>query len=258
MSDESILKIGMSQEELEDTIQFSQQMVQVLLETIGEAMGEVEQLRRENRTLRAALEQHGVSLPQVEAPPPAPVPAPPGDAPDALAEIAAPAELEQPAGVETTADSSLPAAPAVPAPSPAPAVPATGPAQTSVEGLGDGVLIVDDSRILQMRLRSLIEPLGIRIAGYATNGAEGIKLAMQLNPRCVIMDYNMPVLNGLEAAKVLHRDAPQIRIIICAADLTATLSRELIASGCTELLTKPIQLDHFVRALKRCMDDKPL
>jgi DNA-binding NarL/FixJ family response regulator len=68
----------------------------------------------------------------------------------------------------------------------------------------------------------------------------------------------MPVLNGLEAMKVLHRDLPQIRVIMCAADLSAMLSRELMHAGCTEILTKPIQLDNFVRALKRCMDSGPV
>jgi two-component system chemotaxis response regulator CheY len=258
MADDNILKLGMSQEELEDTIQFSQQMVQVLLETIGETLGQVDQLRQENEAMRAALQTAGVPFSYT----------PPAAAPPA--ETAAPEELEAAAGEDTAPGVSLPAAtapqdapPAVVSAPPAesgepPAVaPAPSPAAV-VAGLGEGVLIVDDSRILQMRLRSIIEPMGYTIVGYATNGAEGVKAAMTLKPRTVVMDYNMPVLNGLEAMKVLHRDLPQTRVIMCAADLSATLSRELMHAGCTEILTKPIQLDNFVRAIKRCMDSGPV
>lgn len=245
MADDNILKLGMSQEELEDTIQFSQQMVQELLEMIGEAMSDAEQLRSENRILREALEQAGLPLPVLPDPPPPLFPS--EQAADLVAVEAAQPDTEaaavQPIAAEVSAvEEAADAAPPV----------------KNDPRLGDGVLIVDDSRILQMRLRSLVDPLGIQIVGYATNGAEGVKSAMTLNPRVVIMDYNMPVLNGLEAAKVLQRDAPQIRVIICAADLTATLSRELLNAGVAEILTKPIQLDHFVRAMKRCMDERPL
>jgi CheY-like chemotaxis protein len=248
MADDNILKLGMSQEELEDTIQFSQQMVQELLELIGEAMADVERLRTENRALRASLEQAGLALP---AAPAAAQPAPP--APQPVAAAGAPVMEDAPPAAEPASAPPVHAA----AHSAPPAAPSASSAARDPR-LGDGVLIVDDSRILQMRLRSLIEPLGVPIVGYAANGAEGVKQAMALNPRAMIMDFNMPVLNGLEAAKVLQRDAPQIRIIICAADLTAALSRELFQAGVAEILTKPIQLDHFVRSIKRCMDDRPL
>jgi two-component system chemotaxis response regulator CheY len=253
MADENILKIGMSQEELEDTIQFSQQMVQVLLETIGETLGEVDLLRSENQAMRAALDAAGVAFTYT---PPAPAAAEAPEAPAAPAAPPAPAPSEAaPPHPADQAAAAPPAAPAVPAETPPAAAPA---APAAVAGLGEGVLIVDDSRILQMRLRSIVEPLGYNIVGYATNGAEGVKAAMELKPRAIIMDYSMPVLNGLEAMKVLHRDLPLARVIMCAADLNATLSRELMHAGCTEILTKPIQLDNFVRALKRCMDTGPV
>jgi two-component system chemotaxis response regulator CheY len=249
MADDNILKIGMTPEELEDTIQFSQQMVQVLLETIGETLSEVDQLRQENQALRDSLQAAGIPF----TPP----------APPAASALTAEPPAELPAA-SVPAEPTVQAAAAVPAasaPVEAPAAPAAeAPAALppGVPGLGEGVLIVDDSRILQMRLRSIVEPLGYTILGYATNGAEGVKAAMQLRPRTIIMDYNMPVLDGLEAMKVLHRDLPQARVIMCAADLNATLSRELMHAGCTEILTKPIQLDNFVRAIKRCMDSGPV
>ena len=265
MADENILKIGMSPEELEDTIQFSQQMVQVLLETIGETLGEVDQLRHENQALHAALKTAGVPFTYT---PPAPVAAPSVSSEPEVAQPETAAEAQAAAGEDTSpAIAEAPAAEVAPvsvaAPPAEPAAPAAAeapaaPAAPSVAGLGEGVLIVDDSRILQMRLRSIIEPMGYTIIGYATNGAEGVRAAMNLRPRAIIMDYNMPVLDGLEAMKVLHRDLPLARVIMCAADLNATLSRELMHAGCTEILTKPIQLDNFVRALKRCMDSGPV
>src|SRR5215510_11648153 len=67
------------------------------------------------------------------------------------------------------------------------------------------VLIVDDEPPARERLRSLLEEIGnLDIAGEATNGAEALKLAVDLAPDVVLLDVRMPGLDGIEAARQMN------------------------------------------------------
>jgi CheY-like chemotaxis protein len=326
----------MTPEELEDTVEFSQQMVQVLLETIGEGLATIEQLRKENRGLRAVIEEHGwaEAAPAMEpasgAPPagsvlstftvrpdsppvvvatsetgalgsdrrPAPlyVPALPGDlkqsqllgeiyeetpllesAEDALSFTAAARQEVIPEGMEyvplwvdpepsfALPDALAPveAAPAETAP-PAPPVeydllshhlPLVEELET---GLGQGVLLIEDSRVLQLRLRSIITALGYAVTGAAASGAEGVAQVRARTPRAAIIDYHIDGGDPANLLTELRVAQPGLRLIVCTPDMSPQVRSQLASYGCHEVLAKPIQLDHFVRALRRCMDDAPL
>jgi len=119
-----------------------------------------------------------------------------------------------------------------------------------------GILIVDSSKILQTRLRSVIEPLGYCIVGTANNGQQGADMAISQNPRLVILDYQLPVMNGLECLKAICMQRKDVKVIVCAAEITHKISRELIRHGVDAILTKPIQMDRFVETVKRLMGDE--
>lgn len=84
------------------------------------------------------------------------------------------------------------------------------------------VLIVDDSRVFRrgLDLRLRIER-SINVVGTAKNGQEAVLLAEKLRPDVILMDQNMPVLNGVEATKEIKRDFPGVRIIFVTAEITA-------------------------------------
>ena len=64
------------------------------------------------------------------------------------------------------------------------------------------VLIVDDHPLLRQGLKTLLElEGGITVVGQASNGPEAIRLAKQLQPDVVLLDINMPGMNGVEVAK---------------------------------------------------------
>jgi two-component system chemotaxis response regulator CheY len=245
MSEDGILRLGMTAEELEDTVHFSQRMVQDLLEIIGENLTEVADLRRENQALRAHLERNGIDPPIVPAVAPSKM-----EVEAALA--AAEADARDPAdGSATAAPGAAASAVGAPASSPKPeALASAAPEAAAPDG---GVLIVDDSRMLQLRLKSIIEPLGYKVAGLANNGAEGLALALETRPRCVVLDYNMPELDGLETAHQLRQKLPGVRILICAAEMDPVLSADFQQEGVVDVLQKPIQLDTFVRAIRKAM-----
>jgi CheY-like chemotaxis protein len=149
--------------------------------------------------------------------------------------------------------------PATPAPGEAPAARAAkqaaapAGAQQSPPVNLEGVLIVDDSKLLQIRLKSIITQLGYGIVGIADNGRTGAKLALSRNPRLVILDYNMPEMNGLECLKAIRSQRSDIKVIVCSATITEEMSRELTKYGVNALLTKPIQLNRFIETVKTLM-----
>jgi two-component system response regulator NreC len=77
------------------------------------------------------------------------------------------------------------------------------------------ILIVDDSSAIRKGLRTLLSTdTEVRVCGEATNGKEAIERARELHPDVIVLDVSMPVLNGLQAAPVLHQMLPRTAIIL--------------------------------------------
>ena len=83
------------------------------------------------------------------------------------------------------------------------------------------VLVVDDHPVVR---KALVFYLRTRLrveCVEATNGYEAIKSASETRPDLVIMDYSMPVMNGVETARAMHNTMPEIPIIMLTAHVTA-------------------------------------
>jgi DNA-binding NarL/FixJ family response regulator len=78
-----------------------------------------------------------------------------------------------------------------------------------------GILIVDDNPSIRYLLRICVESkTGFAVCGEAGHGVEAIEKARQLQPDLIILDLSMPVMNGAEAAVILKRSMPQVKIIL--------------------------------------------
>jgi two-component system vancomycin resistance associated response regulator VraR len=116
-----------------------------------------------------------------------------------------------------------------------------------------GILIADDNPSIRYLLRSFVESkTRFAVCGEAGHGSEAIEKAKQLHPDLILMDLSMPVLNGAEAAVVLKKMLPQIKIILFTmhADnigktLAAALGIDLTLSKTDGLL----KLDEHLNAL---------
>ena len=79
----------------------------------------------------------------------------------------------------------------------------------------NAVLIVDDNASIRSALRMFLENnLQMRICGEAANGVEAISIAQARHPGVVVMDLSMPSMNGVEAASIIKKTAPDSRIIV--------------------------------------------
>jgi DNA-binding NarL/FixJ family response regulator len=76
------------------------------------------------------------------------------------------------------------------------------------------ILIADDCSTIRRTVRNLLEREGFDVVGEAADGAEAVRLAEELSPDVIVLDLSMPVLDGLEAAREIHRLRPQTPLIL--------------------------------------------
>jgi CheY-like chemotaxis protein len=100
------------------------------------------------------------------------------------------------------------------------------------------VLVVDDNPHVRRSLRSLLESDGFRVSGEAADGAIAIEQARQLKPDLIVLDFAMPVMNGLQAAPVLRRMMPKVPIILFTLYADSRLREEAVAAGITAVVSK--------------------
>jgi CheY-like chemotaxis protein len=100
------------------------------------------------------------------------------------------------------------------------------------------VLLVDDFVGIREVLREAFESAGFRVCAEAKNGAEAIQAAMEHRPDLVILDYAMPVMNGLEAAPQLRRLVPNSPIILFTLYGENVQPDDAMATGITSVVPK--------------------
>ena len=79
------------------------------------------------------------------------------------------------------------------------------------------LLIADDFGPLRTSLKKYFEARGLGTCLEAENGREALRLAEQLRPDVVILDYSMPIMNGLDAARAVHEALPNVPIFLVTA-----------------------------------------
>lgn len=114
------------------------------------------------------------------------------------------------------------------------------------------VLIVDDHALFRQGLARILEmEEDIVVVGEAANGQEALERAAELRPHVVLMDINMPVVNGLEATRRLHRKLPHVGIIGLTIHDDEEYLRELIKEGAQGYLLKDTEPVRVVEAIRR-------
>jgi len=76
------------------------------------------------------------------------------------------------------------------------------------------VIIADDHMMFRRGLRALLEKEDIEVVGEAADGLQAVSLACNMNPDIAILDISMPHLNGIETTREIHKQRPDIKVII--------------------------------------------
>ena len=118
--------------------------------------------------------------------------------------------------------------------------------------LSPTVLVAEDSRDTRKMLKRALEIKGYRVL-EATNGREAVDITSKYHPNLIIMDLNMPVLDGLEAIKyvrMMQGVSEQVPIVAITAFDVYGMEEATREAGCNEYISKPLDLGDLDKALK--------
>ena len=113
------------------------------------------------------------------------------------------------------------------------------------------ILIVEDDPKSLKLVRDLLEVSGF-VTLTATDGKRGVELAREHKPGLVVMDIQMPVMNGLDATRILKADQEtrDIRILALTSRAMRGDEEDIVAAGCDGYMTKPIDTRGFLKKVK--------
>ena len=117
------------------------------------------------------------------------------------------------------------------------------------------ILVVDDFEDSRTMLRRMLEPKDYRIV-EAANGQEAIEVAQRERPDLILMDLNLPELDGLMATRQIRecKEACQdAKIVAITAYDAYGMKEAALEAGCDEYLSKPLDLDDVNRVLNRLL-----
>jgi pilus assembly protein CpaE len=117
------------------------------------------------------------------------------------------------------------------------------------------VLIVDDFAETRENIRKLLqfEP-DIDVVGMARNGREGIQLAKEFRPNVVLMDINMPDMDGIQTTEVIAKEVPTAQIVIVSVQSDTDYLRRAMLAGARDFLSKPPPADELINTIRRLGD----
>ncbi len=121
------------------------------------------------------------------------------------------------------------------------------------------ILLVDDSPIVRSVIRSAIEQnTQWHVCGEAENGKDAVDKVKGLSPDIVILDLQMPVMNGLEAARVIAQIGPNVGLLMFTMHNSGELLRLAQAAGITDVVSKAAGTPgNLISAIELCASRLP-
>ena len=114
------------------------------------------------------------------------------------------------------------------------------------------VLIVDDNAQLRVLLREIVaEEPDLHVVGEAADGAEAMRLALELRPDILLLDLGMPQVNGLEVLRWSKAEHPEIKVIIVTVHTEDAYRQAAEASGADAFLLKKTLVTLLLPTIRR-------
>jgi two-component system response regulator NreC len=113
------------------------------------------------------------------------------------------------------------------------------------------IVLADDHAILRDGLRQAFQQEeGMEIVGQASDGRSAVERARELRPDIVVMDINMPNLNGIEATREIRRETPGVRVIALSMHSAKPCVKEIYRAGASAYLVKNCGFDELAQAVR--------
>ena len=119
------------------------------------------------------------------------------------------------------------------------------------------ILIADDHEMVRTCLRTLLGDAGWEVAGEAANGEQAVSLALSTKPCIALIDYQMPIMNGLEAARNIRTKLPTTEVALFTMHDDLVVVARAFEAGARGYLTKTEINDHLLSAVEALASHRP-
>ena len=117
------------------------------------------------------------------------------------------------------------------------------------------LLLADDHRMLRDGLRRSMVESGFEVVGEASNGEEAVRLAQQLRPDVVLMDVTMPVLDGIEATRIIRAGLKTTEVVVLTMHGDADVMTRALQAGAVGYLVKDCSTAVVASAVRQAAGD---
>jgi DNA-binding NarL/FixJ family response regulator len=116
--------------------------------------------------------------------------------------------------------------------------------------MGSRIVLVDDHRLFRACLKSMLNKEDFQVVGEADDGRDGLRLIAKLKPQAVITDISMGGRNGIEFTRQIHRDFPDVKVLVVSMHNESRFIMESFAAGASGYLLKDSGFEEVSNALK--------
>lgn len=115
------------------------------------------------------------------------------------------------------------------------------------------VLLVDDHQIMREGLAGIFaEEDDLLVIGEADNGLDAVDLAVKMRPDVVVLDINLPQINGIEVTRILRERVPEVSVIGLSMHFDQFIQDSMLSAGAVAYLSKGDPSDELLAAIRRC------
>ena len=112
------------------------------------------------------------------------------------------------------------------------------------------IVLIDDHRLLRAGLKWMLEKRGFQVVGEAGDGHRAYKLIAKLKPDAVVADISIPGRNGIELTRKIHREFPEVKVLIVSMHGEGHFIMDALAAGACGYLLKDAGVDEVSGALE--------
>jgi len=119
------------------------------------------------------------------------------------------------------------------------------------------ILLVDDHKLMREGIRFMLEQeTDLSVIGEASNGREALELCSELHPNIIVMDINMPDMNGTEATRRIRKDFSNTRIVALSMHSDKYIVMQMLKAGASGYLLKDCSGQDIVTAIRSVHEGK--
>ncbi len=112
------------------------------------------------------------------------------------------------------------------------------------------VILADDNQAIRKRIKKILDRVNnIEVIGEAENGVEALRLTQELRPDMLLLDVEMPLLDGIEVTRQLSKQHNKVPILVLSAYNNRDYIREMLANGVSGYLVKEEAPDRIIEAI---------